>query len=192
LKKLVESETQARWRVVEEAWKNKLSPNLLEYNKVDGNFYSVRPNERVYLRSAVSVLIPYQKGRCFYCNKKVSTLLHKDHNDFADVDHFLPLSFLDKFDIKPVNPNGIWNLVVGCRECNRGKKGKFTSPPEPRYFDVLKKRNVLFVEEHRHSMKNSILISLNVQTTKEVGERMNDLHKLFDRIKGWEPQYIYP
>ena len=71
-------ENQSRWAVVEEAWKNKLSPNLLVYDN-DKNIYSVvQGQKRVNLRSAVDVLIPYQHARCFYCNKKLNVNLNND------------------------------------------------------------------------------------------------------------------
>jgi hypothetical protein len=66
----IEDENQSRWLLVEEAWRNKLSPNMLEYH--NGEFISInKSNERVNLRSAVNVLLPYQHGNCFYCNKKI-------------------------------------------------------------------------------------------------------------------------
>lgn len=43
LKQTIEQENQARWNIVEEAWKSGLSPNLLQYNDHDGLFYSREP-----------------------------------------------------------------------------------------------------------------------------------------------------
>lgn len=190
-KVLIENENQGRWRVVEEAWRVKLSPNLLEYNDVDGQFYSRRKDERVCLRSAVSILLPYQHGKCFYCYRQINTRAQKDQSDFPDVDHFLPLSFLVNFNIQPVNPNGIWNLVVACKECNRGGFGKFNSFPDSRYFTRLIFRNQLFVEEHKHSLKNSILLSLAVNNSAELTKRMQLLWNKFQYIKGWAPKIIH-
>lgn len=56
-----------------EAWKNNLSPNFLVYNNATDEFESVSSTERTNLRNAVSVLLPYQHGYCFYCKKKINT-----------------------------------------------------------------------------------------------------------------------
>ncbi len=186
IKKQISAENFSRWRIVEEAWKNKLSPNLLEY--IDGDFYSISKFDRVNLRSAINVLLPYQKGKCFYCNKKVNPNATKEEHDFPDVDHFLPFSFLNKFDIRPLKANGIWNLVVACKDCNRGENGKFDKPPSKLYFNKLLKRNILFTEEHRHSLKNSILISMSANNSIEVTRKMNELISIFGNIEPWEPK----
>ncbi len=192
LKLELENENQSRWRIVEEAWKNKLSPNLLDYNKEDGNFYSVNQHERVNIRSAVSALLPYQQGKCFYCNKKLNPEAHKDQHDFPDVDHFVPFSFFNTaISLAKINPNGVWNLVLACQECNRGTNGKFNSPPAKSYqFDLLE-RNILFTQEHKHSLKNSILLSLTAKSPKEVAKNMNYIFSMFDKIDGWKPQIIH-
>jgi len=190
LKKSIEDENQSRWLLVEEAWRNKLSPNMLEYN--NGEFFSInKSNERVNLRSAVNVLLPYQHGNCFYCNKKINVFGNKSDHDFPDVDHLLPFKFLSGFDIQPLSPNGIWNLVVACQECNRGSKGKFDKPPKWYYFDNLLKRNLLFIEEHRHSLKNSILISLSASNAFEVETMMKSVLNKFSLFDSWEPKNKY-
>lgn len=193
-KNLIKKENEGRWQIVEEAWKNNLSPNLLEYNKTDNNIYSFNihnTNERINLRSAVNVLLPYQKGNCFYCNKKINPLALNHESDFPDVDHFWPFAFLAKYNISPLSVNGIWNLVISCRDCNRGSLGKFDSPPDKEYFQKLLSRNLLFAEEHRHSLKNSILISLNAKNSQDINIRMTNLNNLFSLINGWKPKEIY-
>ena len=114
-----------------------------------------------------------------------------EQHDFPDVDHFWPFSFLNKFDISPLQVNGIWNLVICCQECNRGGSGKFDSPPSIDYFHKLIKRNLLFTEEHRHSLKNSILISMNAFNSGEVESRMLKMYNLFYQISGWKPKKVY-
>ncbi|HIM06168.1 MAG TPA: hypothetical protein EYG53_13240, partial [Gammaproteobacteria bacterium] len=75
--------------------------------------------------NAVDTLRPYQHGRCFYCNRVLQEDVDKEHDAFADVDHVIPLSLLVR---QPpnlgVNPNGVWNLVLACKKCNRGQQGK--------------------------------------------------------------------
>jgi hypothetical protein len=190
VKKLTD-ENQSRWNIVEEAWKNKLSPNLLEF--VDGDFYSITSSagERVNLRSAINILMPYQKDQCFYCNKIMNTSSSKDEDDFPDVDHFVPLSFISRIQLLGANANGVWNIVIACKECNRGGAGKFQAPADKQYFEKLLYRNLLFTEEHKHSLKNSVLISLGVKNAIELTSKMNLFYKATDIINGWKPKRIY-
>jgi len=185
-------ENQSRWSIVEEAWKNKLSPNLLVYEN-DENIYSiVQGQKRVNLRSAVDVLLPYQHARCFYCNKQLNTYAKSDEHDFPDVDHVIPFSaFNNQIFSDEINSNVIWNLVIACQECNRGNKGKFNSPPDRIYFEKLIDRNILFTQEHKHSLKNTILMSLGASNHNQVKQKMNLFKNYIDLIVGWKPQYIY-
>jgi hypothetical protein len=190
LKTIIENENQSRWLLVEEAWRNKLSPNLLEYD--NGEFVSTNKfHERVNLRSAVDVLLPYQHGKCFYCNKEINAFSNKNAHDFPDVDHLLPFKFLTGFNILPLSPNGIWNLVIACQECNRGSNGKFDKPPKKHYFDKLLARNLLFTEEHRHSLKNSILLSLSANSANDVESTMKSILNKFTLFDSWEPHNKY-
>ena len=191
LKETIHNENQSRWNIVEEAWRAGLAPNMLDYNEDDKTFYSVSDNyPRIGLRSAVDVLMPYQKGHCFYCNRKMSSFVSSQDDAFPDVDHFLPYSMLNNNDLN-VNPNGVWNLVIACKSCNRGADGKFDEPPKEMYYKKLKLRNLLFVEEHKHSLRNSILLSLNVANKQQLSEKMDNIYSNFRMIKGWKPRYIF-
>ena len=158
---------------------------MLEY--VDGEFYS----NRVNLRSAVDVILPYQKGKCFYCLNKVNRNAEKEEDDFPDVDHFFPLSMLDMVSARKINANGVWNLVVACKKCNRGKSGKFDRPADKIFFDKLLTRNLYYYQEHNHSLKNSILINLNARNNKDIEKEMNFIYNQFRSIEGWKPKTIY-
>jgi 5-methylcytosine-specific restriction endonuclease McrA len=184
LKSQIIKENQSRWNVVEEAWRSGLSPNLLEYNEKDSTFFSVSGVVRVGLRAAIDVLIPYQKGLCFYCSRTLNRFTNPQEDSFPEVDHFLPFSRLQEQD----NPNGVWNLVVACKNCNRGKSD---SPPDKCYFEKLKDRNVLYLEEHKHSLRNSVLISLDVSNKLELIAKMAEIYKKFEIIKGWKPKEIF-
>jgi 5-methylcytosine-specific restriction endonuclease McrA len=188
---LLKNENESRWMIVEEAWKNNISPNFLVYNRATAEFESVSPTERTNLRSAVSILLPYQHGCCFYCKRKVNIYSNSDDSDFPDVDHFIAHSYFKRPELSNINPDAIWNLVIACKECNRGSRGKFTSIPQISYQKEIINRNVLFTEEHRHSPKNSILLSLNAQNHTEVEKKMLLLFSNFNVIEGWKPLIIY-
>ena len=164
---------------------------MLVYDK-DGNIYSEHNNERKNLRSAVDVLLPHQNNKCFYCNRKVNVNTTSNMDDFPDVDHVIPHSFFRDLEI---SPDGIWNLVISCKECNRGLNGKFDSPPSYNYFNDLIIRNILFSEEHKHSLKNSILLSLNLQLseTKKIPKQMQYIynHMNLNIVNGWNPKLIH-
>ena len=188
VKNYIINENEARWQIVEEAWACKLSPNLLVYNNEDKIFISNSKIRRVNLRSAVDVLLPYQKGKCFYCNRKINSFALTHEDDFPDVDHFLPFSLVQKNKDIALSSDGVWNLVIACKSCNRGANGKFDAPPVKKFYEKLKKRNILYVEEHRHSLKNSILHSLGTTSKEGVGKRMDMVYKYFSFLKGWLPE----
>jgi 5-methylcytosine-specific restriction endonuclease McrA len=187
----LKNENESRWMVVEEAWKNKLSPNILVFNKSSGEFTSVTSTERTNLRSAVSVLLPYQHGQCFYCKKLINTNANINDHNFPDVDHFIAHSYFKRPELEHINSDGIWNLVVACKECNRGVGGKFERLPDYIYQNEIINRNVLFTEEHRHSLKNSILLSLKSTNHIDVKQKMYNLFKNYNMIEGWKPKLIY-
>jgi 5-methylcytosine-specific restriction endonuclease McrA len=189
----ISAENQSRWNIVEEAWRSGLTPNLLVYDKDENTFYSEsKQHERIGLRSAVDVLMPYQKGRCFYCNTSLDRYSDSQNDSFPDVDHFLPFAMMNQHKSITVNPNGVWNLVITCKQCNRGKDGKFDSIPDSQYFSKLLARNLLFVEEHKHSLRNSILLSLNAVDKQSVKSTMLGIYNVFKMIRGWKPkEFIY-
>jgi hypothetical protein len=198
--KLIETiirENQSRWGIVESAWRGGLSPNLMEFNKESNEFISVKDNNRVNLRSAVPVLSPYQKSKCFYCNREVDETLGSEEDAFPDVDHFFAFSSLKEGRItglikdNQINPNGVWNLVIACKSCNRGAGGKFDQKADNVYFDKLLKRNLHFMEEHKHSLKNGTCTSLNINNAGELKSKMNDIFKFLEIRSGWKPKCIF-
>ena len=188
---VLRNENESRWMIVEEAWKNGLSPNLLIYDSTQQEFISVSPKGRTNLRSAVPILLPYQHGCCFYCNKKINTSATSEDSDFPDVDHYVPHTFFKGLEINHINPDGIWNLVIACKECNRGTGGKFDRIPSNDYEIKIINRNILFTEEHRHSLKNSILLSLNAKNHIEVKSKMNSIFENFKIFEKWRPSANY-
>ncbi|WP_318465081.1 HNH endonuclease [Photobacterium leiognathi] len=190
-KQIINHENQARWHIVEEAWRSGLAANMLSYNKEDGLFYSENENLRIGLRSAVDTLLPYQNGRCFYCNREVSKFVLSHCDDFADVDHFFPISMVSRLGEGVPNPNGVWNLVIACKKCNRGQDGKFDAPPTREYYESLVTRNILFFEEHKHSLKNAISLSLNAKNKLEIISRMQNVYHYFKPLAGWQPAITF-
>ncbi|SDJ51991.1 HNH endonuclease [Ferrimonas sediminum] len=137
-------ETEARWRLVEEGWKMGVSRSLI---RVDAEpeldlLFTGGGQRRVAITSCRDSLNGYQKGRCFYCYDEIS--VEPGHEKLADVDHFLPWALGDSL----ANPNGVWNLVLACRECNRGEGGKFARVPTLGLLKRLHNRNEYLIGSH--------------------------------------------
>ena len=72
--------------------------------------------------SSRGALNGYQKGHCFYYFRPISICADGD----ADVDHFFPHALKQRGF---TTIDGVWNLVLSCRDCNRGSNGKFARVP---------------------------------------------------------------
>tara|TARA_B110000879_G_C10921088_1_gene412138 strand:- start:476 stop:727 length:252 start_codon:yes stop_codon:yes gene_type:complete len=81
--------------------------------------------------------------------------------------------------------------VIACQECNRGNNGKFNTPPDKYYFEKLINRNILFTQEHKHSLKNTILMSLGASNHQQVRQKMSIFQSYINLINGWKPQIIH-
>jgi hypothetical protein len=142
------------------------------YNSENGslNVHSKDNNRRIGLRSAVDSLLPYQKGKCFYCSREIDRNAATHDDAFPDVDHFFAHSFLVKLKSVGVgsciniHQDGIWNLVIASRACNRGTEGKSDLRPGHEYFQKLILRNELFTEEHKHAFRNGVVEPLVFRT----------------------------
>ncbi|HHA2014283.1 TPA: HNH endonuclease domain-containing protein [Enterobacter hormaechei subsp. hoffmannii] len=135
-------ETNARWNLVEQAWSMGISRNLVgvEFDE-DNQLLFTRVNaRRVDITSCRDSLNGYQKGRCFYCFKPISLIT--GDTELADVDHFIPWAARHEVS----NINGVWNLVLACRCCNRGAEGKSARIPELRLLQRLHTRNEYFIQ----------------------------------------------
>lgn len=149
------AEAEARWNLVETAWEIGVSRNLLNvhYDGKSGLFFIDDLLKRKDVTSAKCALNGYQKGKCFYCYDNIS--IKNENNDLCDVDHFFPYT-LQTFVTK-VNFNGVWNLVLACPNCNRGKEGKFARVPLPKYLERLYKRNEFLISSH-HPLKETLIM----------------------------------
>jgi len=182
-------EVEARWRLVETAWSLNISPSLLNvYFDDDSKMFFINEDnnlKRIDVTSSRDALNGYQKGKCFYCFNDISVDMGSEA--LADVDHFLP--FILQKELSNYL-NGVWNLVLSCKECNRGKEGKFAKIPEFRYLERLHKRNEFFIESH-HPLNET----LKNQTGKTLAARISFLNKTYNdclslsgNIK-WQPLY---
>lgn len=147
-------ETDARWRLVEQAWAMNIASSL------NG----------------------YQKGRCFYCYKPIS--LESGDENLADVDHFIPWAARGEV----ANINGVWNLVLACKSCNRGEKGKFMRVPSAKLLRRLRDRNEYFITSHLPLRETLIR-----QTGNTTVRRDDFLAKIWNTARitllhEWEPQ----
>jgi hypothetical protein len=106
-----------------------------------------RSGRRASLTGCRDALNGYQKGKCFYCfgDIKITT---------ADVDHFLPHT-LKQLNLR-LHLDGVWNLVLACRDCNRGIDGKSSRVPEKRLLERLDVRNEFLIGSH-HPLRETLL-----------------------------------
>ena len=156
-------EVEARWRLVETAWKLKISKHLIkvDYDHQEGKIFTLGDrNRRVDVTSCRDALNGYQKGKCFYCFADIS--IKSGSEDLGDVDHFFPHKLTFYNIAHPID--GIWNLVLACQNCNRGSGGKFDRLPEQRFLKRLHARNDFFITSH-HPLRET-LIQQTGTTTK--------------------------
>ena len=141
-------ETEARWRLVETSWGLRVSRSVLAVNvdpETNVLFVPDPSLRRPSITSCRDALDGYQKGKCFYCFRDVS--IDAGSPDLADVDHFFPRRLFTEFR-RLTNLDGVWNLVLACRSCNRGEQGKFDQLPKLRYLERLHTRNSFLIDSH--------------------------------------------
>ena len=180
------NEVESRWRLVETAWKLGVSVKLLQvkYDKKNEIFFIDTSKGRINVTSSKNALNGYQKSKCFFCFDYISII--KKSIFLSDVDHFFPdilkgTGFSGYVD-------GIWNLVLSCKSCNRGEKGKFAKLPSIKLLERLNKRNEYFCSSH-HPLRETIIS----QTGNTIEQRKSFLQKCFNEAKGklihtWEPK----
>ena len=83
--------------------------------------------------------------------------------------------------------DGVWNLVLACRRCNRGVGGKFAHVPKLRFLERLSRRNEFLIKSH-HPLRETLLL----QTGRKELERHDFLamvHReaLVSLIHEWKP-----
>lgn len=182
------TEVQARWRLVETAWELGVSRSLVRVDHDPGSeslFALDRSLRRQPITSSRGALNGYQKGKCFYCFADIS-LTRSDL--LPEVDHFFP-HVLKSQGFGPL-VDGIWNLVLACRDCNRGVGGKFDRVPTLNLLERLWRRNEFLIASH-HPLRETLL----QQTGMAESERRRFLNDWHGRawaalIHSWEPEPV--
>lgn len=177
-------EVEARWRLVETAWELGVGIPLIQVDEVAGSsrLYVNRGHRRVGLTSARNALNGYQKGCCFFCFAPVSLVMD---GLMPDVDHFFPHvlgQYLGQrwFD-------GVWNLTLACRDCNRGTDGKFARVPSRKLLARLHRRNEFLIASH-HPLRETLIRQTGVDSLARRGflnDRFRDAKEVL--IHEWEP-----
>ncbi len=183
----LQSETEARWRLVETAWDLNISRNLIniEFDAENNQLFTKRgERNRVAVTSCRDALNGYQKGKCFYCYTNVSVV--SGDADLSDVDHFFPNVL--KSDSLGLNIDGVWNLVLACQSCNRGPSGKFAKLPTVKLLVRLNARNEFLIGSH-HPLRETLI----QQTGKTREARKSFMQYMYDQsiktlIHTWEPE----
>jgi hypothetical protein len=182
-------EVEARWSLVETAWNLKLNPALLEVQfDEDKEIFFLENNfmKRVDITSVRDALNGYQKGKCFYSFEDISIVSRS--NNLCDIDHFLPHVNKVNHHKNGANINGVWNLVLSSKKCNRGEGGKFTKIPEKRFLERLHNRNEFYIES-KHPLAETIIN----QTGNTKSKRINFLNTQYqvalnNSIVTWQPE----
>lgn len=182
------AEVEARWRLVETAWSQGISRNLLHINydaPTEELFALNNANCRIPVTSTRDALNGYQKGKCFYCFRTISL---SDESLKPDVDHFFP--HVLKYHGFGARVDGIWNLVLSCRDCNRGEGGKFERVPSIELLKRLNRRNNFLILSH-HPLRETLLRQTGL-TPDERHSYLQGLHTRATRklIHQWKPEVV--
>jgi len=103
----------------------------------------------------------------------------------VDVDHFFPHMLKPQFGSVV---DGIWNLVLSCKDCNRGTDGKFERIPTVKLLQRLHTRNEFYIGSH-HPLRETLIN----QTGRSESERSKFLGEIYQRVQlnpatAWEPE----
>ena len=184
-------ELEARWRLVETAWTLGVPARSLQlsYTQNSDEIIYKDNTRRINVSSCRDALNGYQKGRCFYCNKFIAVTSGSPY--LCDVDHFFPEKLKkDPEKFGHLNLDGVWNLVLSCKCCNRGPDGKLARRPSKNLLEKLHNRNEYYICSH-HPIKETI----KNQTGDTEEARIRFLQEVFDNAailnKLWEPNGIH-
>ena len=186
-------ETESRWNLVEKAWELNINKNLIavEFDQETKELFTHdTKHHRTNITTSRGALNGYQKSRCFYCFKEISISSVDDL--LADVDHFFPHLLKPQVATagccRPVNVDGVWNLVLSCPECNHGENGKFAQVPSLELLERLHTRNEYLIGSH-HPLRETLIM----QTGNTERDRKYFLDKSYrfskiNLIHVWQPK----
>jgi len=118
---------------------------------------ATRPVVGLLTLSSVGQLVAMRK--CFYCAAPLSLVAGSSN---TDVDHFFPHALKQRRLC--INFDGVWNLVLSCAVCNRGKHGKFDRIPSAKLLDRLFGRNEYFIGSH-HPLRETLINQTGASVT---------------------------
>ncbi|MGI4848568.1 MAG: HNH endonuclease [Janthinobacterium lividum] len=173
-------EVEARWRLVETAWNLRLAAPLIEHDVQSGRMVTGHGVRRIDVTSSRDALNGYQKSHCFYCAQPIS-ITSTDIN-LSHVDHFIPFMLSVKLN---VNLNGVWNLVLACRQCNLQKSDLI---PASEFVNRLYQRNEFFIVSH-HPLKETLMAQTGQSSqsrAKFIGSWYSQAKQ--QRVATWEPK----
>ena len=154
-------EIEARWGLVETAWKLGIElrtvAKSVRLDRKTAEIIIQRGPRRTSMARARAALGGYQKGCCFYCSTEIAEA--GSLVALAEVDHFIPWSSQQVIFDDAVNLDGVWNLVIACQECNRGTGGKFRNLPNLATLKRLHARNEFYVLSH-HPLREAIIAQM--------------------------------
>ena len=175
----------ARWRLVETSWRLGMSRALvLGHDSTEGVLWMPDAGlRRKAVTSSRHALNGYQQGRCFYCSGQISLT---DPDSLADVDHFFPHAL--KQAAFGTIIDGVWNLVLACRPCNRGVAGKSDRVPTERLLERLHTRNEFLIGSH-HPLRETLITQTGNDENRRRGY-LRDIHRKAwaTLIHCWEPR----
>lgn len=179
-------EAEARWRLVETSWELGVSRNSLAVSYDSEAEILFNPNlRRTSITSCRDALNGYQKGKCFYCFEDISVDPYA--SNLADVDHYFPHTL--KQVSQHINIDGVWNLVLACKDCNRGIEGKSAKVPSTRLLNRLSNRNDYLISSHHPLRETLIEQTGKTEATRKSFLREQDRFAINHLIHRWEPKH---
>jgi 5-methylcytosine-specific restriction endonuclease McrA len=167
---VLESEVEARWRLVETAWSISVPTQLLDV-QMDGTTEELIVSRDLGRRKSIGAakwaFSGYQDGKCFYCKRELDTIDLVTRKTY--VDHVIPYS-LGKFMTTDVDH--VWNLVNACFDCNSSKLNKM---PEYGFVRRLYDRNEFYIHSN-HPLKDAIIRA----TGNTAAERAGRVRRTFE------------
>ena len=145
-------EVEARWKLVEEKWSqsSKGQQVTVLYEPEKEILIPALLGKRKTITDARPALNGYQKGHCFYCSTEISAA-GKDVAKGSHVDHFLPHTLMSKG--MAMDLDGVWNLVLACKDCNLSKSYKL---PHKDLLPRLNTRNEFLIRSY-HPLRETLI-----------------------------------